>query len=301
MTIDIMLPHYGDVSLLKATVASVLAQSDRDWRLVVVDDCYPDESVRGWFEALDDDRVRYSRNERNLGINRNFQKCVDLMEHDFAVLLGSDDLLRPNYLTTVRSVLAAYPDATIVQPGVEVIDAHGNPSRSMVDDTKQRLYRPRFTGRTEMSGEALATSLLRGNWLYFPSLCWRREAIQKVGFREGLSVIQDLALVIDLVQAGATLALDDTPCFQYRRHDASVSSKEAVAATRFVEERNYFVDVADRLHEQGWDRAAKVARRHLSSRLYALTLLPGALRGGERSGAQTLARHAFGASRRSPG
>ncbi len=70
-------------------------------------------------------------------------------------------------------------------------------------------------------------------------------------------------------------------CFQYRRHEASVSSVGAAQATRFVEERNYFMDVADRMRAQGWDRAARAAHNHVSSRLHALTMLPGALRGGQ--------------------
>jgi glycosyltransferase involved in cell wall biosynthesis len=298
VTIDIMLPYYGDPALMRETVRSVQAQHDGDWRLTVVDDCYPDDSVPGWFAGLDDPRITYRRNERNLGINRNFQQCVELAEHEYLVIIGSDDVMLPNYVDTVRSVIDAVPDVTIVQPGVEIVDAHGNPARSLVDDTKQRLYRPRFTGRTVLRGEPLAVSLLRGNWLYFPALCWRTKAIQSVGFREGMDVIQDLALVIDIVQRGGELAVDDTVCFRYRRHDASVSSLGAATATRFVEERNYFVDVAERMRAQGWHRAARVARNHVSSRLHALTMLPGALRGGQRDGARTLVRHAFGPSRR---
>jgi len=37
-TIDIMLPYYGDVALMQNAVRSVIAQSDPDWRLTVVDD-----------------------------------------------------------------------------------------------------------------------------------------------------------------------------------------------------------------------------------------------------------------------
>jgi len=48
-------------------VRSVLEQRDPDWRLTVVDDGYPDGSVPGWFAGLGDDRVRYHRNETNLG------------------------------------------------------------------------------------------------------------------------------------------------------------------------------------------------------------------------------------------
>lgn len=298
MTFDIMLPFYGDVTLLRETVRSVAAQQDGDWRLTVVDDCYPDASAGDWFAQLTDPRIHYRRNDHNLGINRNFQQCVELAEHDYVVIIGQDDVMLPHYLRTVTSVLRTFPDATIVQPGVQVVDAQGNPSRSLVDDTKQRLYRPRFTGRTLLSGETLAVSLLRGNWLYFPALCWRREAIQSVGFREGLDIVQDLALVIDLVQRGCSLAVDDTVCFRYRRHEGSVSSKGAVEASRFVEERNYFLDVAGRMHKQGWARAARVAHNHVSSRLHALTLLPAAVAGGQRAGARMLVRHAFGASKK---
>jgi GT2 family glycosyltransferase len=293
-----MLPFYGDVALLRETVHSVLAQEDQDWRLTVVDDCYPDDTVADWFAKLPDPRVHYRRNERNLGINRNFQQCVELATHDRVVIIGQDDVMLPHYLTTVRSVLDTYPDATIVQPGVTIVDANGDPSRGLVDAMKQRFYQPHFTGRTLLSGEPLAVSLLRGNWLYFPALCWRREAIRSVGFREGLDIVQDLALVIDLVQEGRSLAVDDTVCFRYRRHGDSVSSKGAVAASRFVEERNYFLDVAERMRAQGWSRAARVARHHVSSRLHALVLLPSAVTGGERTGARMLARHAFGAAKK---
>ena len=79
MTIDIALPFYGDVDFMKQTVASVLDQSDPDWRMIVVDDGFPDESLPGWFATLNDSRVIYSRNERNLGANGNFQKCLGLL------------------------------------------------------------------------------------------------------------------------------------------------------------------------------------------------------------------------------
>ena len=52
MTIDIALPFYGDVDFMKQTVASVIAQTDPDWKLIVVDDGYPDESVPAWFAGF---------------------------------------------------------------------------------------------------------------------------------------------------------------------------------------------------------------------------------------------------------
>ncbi len=292
-TVDIMLPYYGPVHLMQATVRSVLGQQDPDWRLTVVDDGYP-EPTPEWFAALGDERIRYLRNEQNLGANRNFQRCVELVEHDVVVIMGADDLMFPDYVSTVRAAFAQFPGTAIVQPGVQVIDEHGAPARRLVDTAKRVLYSPRLSARRELGGEELAASLLRGNWLYFPSLAWRAAAVREVGFREGLDVVQDLALVLDLVERGERLVVDPAVCFSYRRHRASDSSWRALDGSRFVEERSFFLDEAARMESRGWHRAARIAHRHISSRLNALTLLPTAVRKRHRSGMRTLARHAFG-------
>jgi glycosyltransferase involved in cell wall biosynthesis len=292
-----MLPHYGRLDLVQATIRSVLAQDDPNWRLTILDDTgeSADDALADWCASLDDDRISYRLNPRNLGINRNFQQCVDLVEHDLAVIVGNDDLMLPDYIATVRRAHAAYPEAAIIQPGVEVVDADGAPARSLVDLSKRWVYAPRVTGATVYAGQELAVSLLRGNWLYFPSICWRSEPLRRTGFREGVDVVQDLALVLDLVLDGESLLVEPTTCFRYRRHEASVSSAHAADGRRFAEERAFFLETADRMAARGWPRAARAARRHLSSRINALTRLPAAARHGGIGGVRTLARHAFGA------
>lgn len=52
------------------------------------------------------------------------------------------------------------------------------------------------------------------------------------------------------------------------------------------------METADRLDRHGWLRAAKVSRLHLSSRLHALTLLPGAAMKAGRPGVSAMLRHA---------
>lgn len=296
-TVDIMLPYYGDPELLRVTVRSVLAQDDHDWRLTVVDDGYPDSSIPGWFDALNDERINYFRNKENLGANRNYQRCLELVEHEFVVMMGADDKMLPNYVRTVRGALMKFPGAQFVQPGVRVIDEHGVSSPTVVDVIKRRVYAPRGSGRQVLAGEQLARSLLRGNWLYFPSICWRADPLRRAGFREGLNVVQDLCLALELVEEGAGLVVDDTLCFEYRRHRASDSSLRALAGDRFIEEREYFLDTAQRMREIGWQRAARSAQLHVSSRLHALTLLPKAARHGHRQGLRNLGRHVFGVAR----
>lgn len=298
--LDIMLPHYGDLPLLQLAVNSVLAQTDDRWQLTVLDDnpaSRTDDGIPEWFGALEHPRVRYRRNPQNLGVTGNFQQCADLATHPFMVIMGCDDVMLPGYVARVHALIDAHPGAVLVQPGVEVIDAAGAVVRTLVDSTKRRVYAPKFSGTVEMAGEALAVSLLRGNWLYFPSLCWRTAEIQAVGFDPALTVIQDLALILELVVRGGALVADEEVCFQYRRHGSSVSAASAVTGNRFSEARDFFLGAAARMDAHGWPRAARAARWHLSSRIHALTMLPAAAKQRSGGGVRVLTRYAFGSTR----
>ncbi len=292
MPLQILVPFYGDPGLLRRTVDSVLAQTDPDWTLTVVDDGYPDPSVAAFFADLSDPRVHYRRNPSNLGANGNYRHCLALADQDWLVMLGADDELLPHYVATVRAAAAAHPTAAVIQPGVRVIDSDGTEVLPLLDRVKLRLLRPR--GDTVLSGAPLAASLLRGNWLYFPALAFRREPAQRAGFRPGLDVVQDLALVLDLVADGGSLVVLETVCFSYRRHPASDSSGRALDGTRFEEQRRYFRQAADQVDALGGHRAARAGRRHLLSRAHAFTLVPAALRARRWHGAATLARHVLG-------
>jgi hypothetical protein len=288
-----MVPYWGDPELLRATVRSVLAQSDDRWRLTVLDDAYPDPWAGEYLASLGDPRVRYVRNESNQGVAASFARCVELSGLEAVVICGCDDLLGPHYVATVLEALDAHPGADLVQPGVAVVGADGQPARTLADTVKQRLIRPRGEGTRELEGERLVTSLLHGDWLYWPSLAFRRDVLVRTPFRTEFSVALDLALVVDLVCAGSRLVVVPTTCFTYRRHAASVSSVELLDGARFAGEREYFALARTIVSALGWRRAARAARLHVTSRLHALTLLPAAVRRAPRA-VPALLRHAVG-------
>lgn len=290
VTIDIMMPFYGDPDLFRAAVESVLAQTDPGWRLVVVDDVYPEREPGEWVASLGDPRVEYVRNEVNLGVNGNFSKCVGLVEADYFVLMGCDDLMEPGYVASMREAIATHPDASYLQPGVTVIGDDGLPALPLADRVKS-WYRPDRTDPLVMSGQDLAVSLLRGNWTYFPSICWRREAVDRHGFNGSFDVVLDLALQLDIVLDGGDLVLLPERTFRYRRHEGSVSSWTALDGTRFAEERAFFLETKRRLRARGWTRAARVASAHLSSRLNAATRLPAAVSKRDGAGIRSLLGH----------
>ena len=288
-----MMPFYGSFDHFRAAVESVLAQSDPDWRLTIIDDVYPDLAPGEWASAIDDERVTYIRNEVNLRPSRNYNKAVGIAQSEFIVLMGCDDIMLPGYVARVHELIAEFPDADIVQPGVNVIDERGTVYTPLPDRVKG-WYRFRGTGARAYTGEQLASSLIRGNWTYFPSLVWRREVIAAFVFRTDLDVVQDLAMLVEITKAGGSLVLDDRVVFSYRRHAGSVSAVTGFDGSKFMQERTLFLEAADSFERLGWRRAARIARRHVTSRLNALTELPGAVLGNNAVGRSTLTRHILG-------
>jgi glycosyltransferase involved in cell wall biosynthesis len=290
--LEIFMPYYGDPALLREAVESVLAQDDPRWTLTVVDDAYPDTAPGEWVAQIPDDRVTYVRNVENLGVSGTFQRCVDLATGDWMTIMGCDDRLLPSYAGRMHAAAEAHPNAGYIQPGVHVIDDLGARARPLPDRVKDR-YRPAVDGTTVLAGEPLVTTLVRGNWTYFPSICWRTALLTEHGFRPELEVVLDLSLQLDLLVAGHTMLLDPVPSFEYRRHAASVSSWSAADGSRFMEEKALLLRTASAVDQLGWDRAARSARWHWSSRLNALTRLPAAIRTLQISNVRPLLRHAF--------
>jgi glycosyltransferase involved in cell wall biosynthesis len=294
IAVDVVIPFWGDPGLLYDAVESVRAQSEGAWRLTVIDDCYPDETVAEYFAALDDDRITYHRNAVNLGITENYREAIRRADADYLTILGCDDLMHPDYLRVVRQAIAAVPRVDVIQPGVQVIDESGTPVRPLVDRVKQGVLAPRGgPGIAVLQGEAMATSLIRGDWLYWPSLTFRTETLRRIDFRDGLPIIQDLALLMDIAFDGGTLAYNPTVVFSYRRHSASASQKTLLDGRRFRDERTYYAQARELARQRGWRRTAVTARVRLFSRLHGVAELPGVLRHGTGPGIRSTLAHVF--------
>jgi glycosyltransferase involved in cell wall biosynthesis len=292
-TIEVMVPFYGDVSHLMSAVTSVIDQTFQDWKMTIVDDGYPDDSIPNRISDLKDSRVSYIKNDVNLGANANYKKCIQLASSDLVVMMGADDVMLPNYMEVVLAAYRSYPSAAMFHPGVTVINEVGLTTKSLIDSTKKK-YAPKSEFIQDLYGEKLAVSLMKGNWTYFPAICWRRDQLVRHSFRNGLNVTQDLALLIDQILAGAHLIHIPTVAFEYRRHTNSDSSLKAVDGQRFIEESRLFNDLADEFQKNGWTSASRASRLHLSSRANALFHLPLALKRMNATGVGRLLAHAFG-------
>ncbi len=291
---EIFVPFWGEPRLLFQTIASVQAQRRGDWRMTVIDDCYPDDTVPEFFARLRDERISYVRNRQNLGITENYREAIRRASSEYITILGCDDVMHPNYLDVIARTIDAVPAADVIQPGVAVIDENDRAIKPLVDQVKQRVLAPRGgSGVAVLQGDRMATSLIRGDWLYWPSLTFKTETMQRIDFRDGLPIIQDLALLMDIAFEGGTLAFDPEVAFSYRRHGGSASQKTLLDGRRFRDERTYYREAQRLARDKGWARTRRTAQCRLMSRLHALAELPGVIRHGTRSGINSTLAHIF--------
>lgn len=106
--ICIITPVYNAEKFLSATVESVRQQDYTNWRLILVNDCSSDGS-----DALccklqqKDERIAYLAQQKNGGPAHTRNVGIDAaisMGADYLAFLDSDDILEPNYLSTLHSI-----------------------------------------------------------------------------------------------------------------------------------------------------------------------------------------------------
>ncbi len=276
MSVHFVVPYYVDPKYLFELIDSARRQTRDTWRLTIVDDQYPGTAAEDHIRELGDPRIRYVRNEKNLGATGNVCSCMTKGELEYITVMGADDALEPNYVEVVLDAFERYPNAIMVHPGVIVMDGESLPTDSLADRVKRLASRAAWQ-QGELDGQTAALSLMKGNWLYVPAMCFRTDVVPRVRRLGEFGSIADLGWVIDMLLGGGTLAMDPTPAFRYRRHAGSHSSVGAKDVTRFDEEQRYYAAAAAQLEEKGWTKAARAARLHLLARLHATRSALGAL------------------------
>jgi glycosyltransferase involved in cell wall biosynthesis len=113
MKISICIPTYNRAKHLTNCLQSITLnklQSKADFQVCVSDNCSTDGTEDVVRRAQAGIKIKYHKNEKNLGIPRNFLNVVKMADGDFVWLIGDDDLLLPYALEELDDLIEKHQD-----------------------------------------------------------------------------------------------------------------------------------------------------------------------------------------------
>ena len=122
--VSIAIPLYNCESHIRETIESVLAQTFRDFELIVLDDRSTDRSPQ-IVHSFTDPRIRYEQNPERLGFFGNWNRCLEVMTGTYCKLLPHDDTLEPTCLEKQVRILDDHPQVELVHCARKIIDPAG--------------------------------------------------------------------------------------------------------------------------------------------------------------------------------
>ncbi|MDG2228500.1 MAG: glycosyltransferase [Gammaproteobacteria bacterium] len=166
--VTVLTPVYNGLPHLTESIQSTLDQTYKNFEFLIIDDASTDEKVIQCIESFDDPRIRFIRNEENLGVSKTMNKAISLIETPYIIRSDQDDVSFPNRVEEQLKYLIDNPDISVICSWEIEIDENGQrvkECKSMIDNY----------------GEFLAPILLGICPIWHPSLAFTKEAMQDAG------------------------------------------------------------------------------------------------------------------------
>jgi glycosyltransferase involved in cell wall biosynthesis len=165
--VSVVVPTYNRADLLKRAVDSVLSQSYENFELLVVDDGSTDDTA-ALVAGLDDPRLRYLRQPRNMGVAAARNRGMREARGSLVAFLDSDDLWAPEKLKRQVELIRRRPSKVgLFYTGLTVLD----------DEDRSTDWIPTARGD-------VWRAMLHDNVVHYgtSSTIIRREVIETIGY-----------------------------------------------------------------------------------------------------------------------
>lgn len=216
---SIVLPVRNGGHLFKQCVQSILNQEYSYLKLHVLDNASSDGSLE-WISEVPDERIVVYPSDRGLSIEENWKRILDLQTNEYVSLIGHDDILQPDFLSTMAAMIEQHQDASLFYANFEFINANGG----VIKTAKEVAS---FLSPTVFVKEILNLHIdITGTGFVF-----KAKDYVDVGGIPGFSklLFADYALWIALANKGNGTVVSTKKIFQFRIHE-NTSQKAATSS-----------------------------------------------------------------------
>lgn len=208
--ISVLLPIYNtNEKHLKECIESILNQTFKDFELIILNDASTVD-LDNIINSYNDDRIRYYKNETNLGITKTRNKLLELAKGKYIAVADHDDISVAMRFEKEYNFLEKHPNISIVSGWLEIFNE--NTGRKKL--WKRKAY-PKYL------------DFLRGIALFHPAAMWRKADFEKYNlkYEEGYFGAQDYALFSKAVLYLKSANIQEI-LLKYRQHNTNASNQK---------------------------------------------------------------------------
>jgi glycosyltransferase EpsE len=212
---SIILPVFNGEKFLSKAIESILRQTEKDWELIVVDDCSTDatpEILKNYGEKFP--AIRTFRNETNRDIAYSLNRGIENARGKWIARLDADDFFSKEYLNILHSVIEATGERT---------DYFFSSWVTVVDEHSQKVLSFKLP-----EAEFIEKMMPHENFLYHPATSFSKEAWEKVGGYPMKTPLQaeDAGMWLQFFNSGMRLWMIQEPLVYYRIHNSNATSEK---------------------------------------------------------------------------
>ena len=208
--ISVLFPTYNTrEGYLREAIESVLRQTFADFEFIILDDCSPDPNVEKVVKSYADSRIRFYKNEQNIGISKTRNKLIELARGEYLAVMDHDDVSLPERFEKEAAYLDTHPDVGLVSCKAEKFP-HGGLTKNPENDKDIKLAMMRSCPITH-------------------SACMIRKSVlvdDNIRYEEEFSPSEDYALYVRLMKVTKFHNLPEV-LFRYRWHTTNTSITQA--------------------------------------------------------------------------
>lgn len=162
--ISVLMPVYKTPEpFLREAVESILNQTAENFEFLILDDCPEDRAAEAVIASYDDARIKYFRNERNLGIAGSRNRLMEMATGDYLAVADHDDVSLPQRLEKKQPIWTRIGNAASFPGGISFCAGNGGASgggRSIMRKSARRWRKgaPSFIRRACCEGRNWSAS-----------------------------------------------------------------------------------------------------------------------------------------------
>ena len=121
MKLSIIVPVYNAEKYLDRTIKNILEQTFTDFEFLILNDSPDNKEIENIVKeyAKRDKRIKYYKNEKNMGITPSRNKLLDLAKGEYLAIFDHDDISVPERLEKEVAYLDSYPYCGVVSGWIQ--------------------------------------------------------------------------------------------------------------------------------------------------------------------------------------